>query len=147
MTRFILLVALFGAGGDNKEPAPPRFLLEWGKQGSEPGDLHFPIGIAINPRDDVFVADFYNDRVQRFSADGKFLSVFATLPHPGAIALDGDGNLVISHFGIAKQNEERKPDRITVYSPDGKLLRTWGKSGTGDGEFDMPGGIAIVKDG
>lgn len=147
MAPFVFLILVLARGGDNKEAAPPKFLLEWGKQGSNPGEMHFPIGIAINSRDEVFVADFYNDRVQRFNTDGKFLSSFATLPHPGAIALDGDGNILISHFGIAKQNEERKPDRITVNSPEGKLLRTWGKSGTGDGEFDMPGGIAIAKDG
>lgn len=30
------------------QPKPARFLREWGKQGSEPGEFHFPIGIAIN---------------------------------------------------------------------------------------------------
>ncbi len=48
--------------------ATPRFLIEWGKKGSEPGEFHFPIGIAINADDEVFVTDFYNARVQKFSS-------------------------------------------------------------------------------
>src|SRR3954453_633766 len=54
--------------------ATPRFLGEWGKKGSEPGEFHFPIGIAINADDEVFVTDFYNARVQKFSVDGKLLA-------------------------------------------------------------------------
>ena len=34
-----------------------------------------------------------------------------------------------------------------MYSSGGKLLREWGKSGTGDGEFNWPGGIAISRTG
>jgi len=36
-------------------PAAPRFLGQWGSKGSEPGEFHFPIGIAINAADEVFV--------------------------------------------------------------------------------------------
>ena len=44
-------------------------------------------------------------------------------------------------------SEAKKPDRVTVYLPDGKLVRQWGKTGTGDGEFDYPGGIAVTANG
>jgi DNA-binding beta-propeller fold protein YncE len=130
------------ARGDSKSP---RFVLEWGKQGAEPGEFNFPIGIAINRADEIFVTDFYNARVQRFSTDGKFFSAFGVSPFPGGIALDQDGNVYVAHGGIppSKFDEPRKHDKIAVYSPAGKLLREWGKFGTGDGEFDLPGGIAI----
>src|SRR5262249_52649336 len=55
-------------------PAAPRFLRQWGSKGSEPTEFHFPIGIAINAADEVFVTDFYNERVQKFNADGKLLA-------------------------------------------------------------------------
>ena len=45
----------------------PRFVLEWGSQGSDPGQFDFPIGIAINRADEVFVTEFTNARVQSFS--------------------------------------------------------------------------------
>ena len=50
------------------QPAAPRFLRQWGSNGSEPGEFHFPIGIAINAADEVFVTDFYNERVQKFTS-------------------------------------------------------------------------------
>jgi DNA-binding beta-propeller fold protein YncE len=118
--------------------AAPRFLKEWGKKGSLPGEFHFPIGIAISAADEIFVTDFYNARVQKFSLDGKLLAVIAVLPNPGGIAVSRPGDLYLAHFG---------EQRISVYDPSGKLLRKWGGTGSTDGKFDYPGGLAIGLDG
>jgi DNA-binding beta-propeller fold protein YncE len=126
--------------------AAPRFLREWGKKGSLPGEFHFPIGIAIDTADAIFVTDFYNARVQKFSVDGKLLAVIPVLPSPGGIAVSRPGDLYIAHFAEQKR-EERKTDRISVYDPSGKLLRQWGRTGSGEGEFDCPGGIALGQEG
>lgn len=127
----------------------PRFVRGWGRKGSQEGEFDFPIGIAINRADEVYVTDFTNARVQTFSADGKFLSEFAVSPFPGGIALDHEGNIYIAHGGIppSKFDKPRERDKIAVFDPSGKLLREWGKFGPGDGDFDMPGGIAISHDG
>lgn len=137
------------ARGDEAAATAPRFVLEWGGKGTEPGQFDFPIGIAINKADEVFVSDFTNSRIQRFSADGKFLSSFPTSPFPGGLALDSDGILYVAHMGIppSKYDKPRERDKVAVYTPDGKLLREWGKFGAGDSEFDMPGGVAISSDG
>lgn len=126
--------------------SPVRFLRQWGRQGSKPGEFHFPIGIAVNRADEVFVTDHYNNRVQKFDAAGELLSCFETLPNPGGIGVDREGNLYISHFPTAA-GKETTPDRISVLSPDGKRIREWGSSGTGDGELNWPGGIAIGRNG
>jgi DNA-binding beta-propeller fold protein YncE len=131
---------------ESKPPAP-RFLLQWGKQGTANGDFHFPIDIAINRADEVLVTDHYNNRVQRFDADGKFLSVIAVSPNPGGMAMDQAENILVSHFPASRPSGEKTPDRITVYSPAGKLLQEWGKSGKGDGELNWPGGIAVSATG
>jgi len=110
------------------------------------GEFHFPIGIAISAGDEVFVTDHYNGRVQKFDTGGKLLAAFATLPHPGGIALDAEGNVYVTHFGSIKP-EDKRPDRVSVYSAQGKLLREWGRTGKGEGEFDQPGGLAIGRDG
>ncbi|WZO98813.1 NHL repeat-containing protein [Isosphaeraceae bacterium EP7] len=134
-----------GPGGEAKAVVS-RFLGEWGEEGSEPGEFHFPIGIAINAADEVFVADFYNDRIQKFSVDGKLLAVLPVLPNPGGIAISRSGDLYLSHFAERKR-EERTTDRVSVYDPAGKLLRQWGRTGSNDGEFDCPGGLALGQDG
>ncbi len=127
----------------------PQFVLEWGSLGSEPGQFNFPIGIAINRADEVFVTDFTNARVQKFNSEGKFLSAIPVSPFPGGIAFDRDENIYVSHGGIppSHYDKPRERDKIAVFSSAGKLLREWGKFGTGDGEFDTPGGIAISREG
>ncbi len=68
------------------------------------------------------------------------------LPNPGGIAVSRSGDLYLAHFAEQKR-EERKPDRISVYDSAGKLLRQWGRTGSNDGEFDCPGGLAVRHDG
>jgi DNA-binding beta-propeller fold protein YncE len=135
------------AAGDAAAPEAARFLQAWGRRGEKPGEFNFPIGIAVGPNDEVFVTDFYNDRVQRFTAAGKLLACFAVQPHPAGIAVDRSGAVYVSHFNLNRSKEDQKGDRLTVYDPAGKLFREWGKSGKGDGDFEAPGGIAIARNG
>jgi DNA-binding beta-propeller fold protein YncE len=125
-----------------------RFVREWGGLGTEPGEFHFPIGIAIGAGDEVFVTDFYNARVQRFSAEGELLSLFAVAPFPGGIAIDR-GEIYVAHGGLppSKYDKPRERDKVAVYDRSGELVREWGKFGTGDGKFDLPGGIVIAPEG
>ena len=151
MNRLLLLLLLgsiFGSPMLAEEPKPvmTKLVTIWGKEGEAPGDFHIPIGIAINAADEVFVTDHYNNRVQKFDADGKLLSHFAVLPNPGGIAVDGD-RIYIAHFPAARLSKEKTPDRVSVYAQGGKFIREWGSTGTGDGQFDFPGGIAISKSG
>jgi tripartite motif-containing protein 71 len=150
MQMIVLTLACSPSSAHADEPTKsPRFVLEWGGQGSENGELDFPIGIAITGTDEVFVTDFTNARVQRFSSDGKFLGTFPVSPFPGGLALDQEGNLFIAHMGIppSRYDKERERDKIAVFTPEGKLLREWGKFGEGAGEFNMPGGIALGREG
>jgi sugar lactone lactonase YvrE len=135
------------AAGDQAEKGQARFLLAWGHRGKGVGEFDFPIGIAVDRQGEVFVTDFYNSRVQRFSALGKALASFSVLPNPGGMAIDGEGNLYLTHFSAMKAKEQAKPARVSVYTGEGRLVRQWGKTGSGDGEFDYPGGIAVAPSG
>jgi sugar lactone lactonase YvrE len=139
----LLLVQASAPAG---EPQQPRFLLAWGQKGDRPGEFHSPIGIAIDKHDQVFVTDLNNARVQKFSGEGKYLGGFdLPLDSPprksciiGGIALDDSGFIYLSFMNQHK---------VAVYTPDGKLVRQWGKRGAGDGEFNQPGGIVLRPDG
>ena len=151
---FALFLALAVAGttamvaaADQPSTVRSHYLLQWGKRGQAPGEFDFPIGIAVGKPDRVFVTDFYNARVQSFTNEGRYINSFPVLPNPGGIALDEDGNLYLTHFTAMRKDEEKKPDRVSVYSPTGTLLRQWGKTGKGDGELDYPGGIAVSREG
>jgi DNA-binding beta-propeller fold protein YncE len=149
----LLLLALVGsvlqfistARGD--DPQQITFVREWGRRGNEPGEFDFPIAIAISKVDEVFVSDHLNYRVQKFDGNGELLGHFAVLPNPGGIALDAAGNIYLTHIHASGQSKDDAGDFVSVYDPDGTLLRRWGQSGTAAGEFDCPGGIAVAKDG
>jgi sugar lactone lactonase YvrE len=134
-----------GAGGNGsslESPRKPRFLTTWGKKGTGEGEFDSPIGLAVSPRDEIYVVDFKNARVQKFDADGKLLRIIPTGAGPGGIAVSRAGRVYVGHFGDAKEGEH-----VRCVAPDGALLHKWGKPGTGDGEFSFTGGLAVGKDG
>src|SRR4030095_10908488 len=50
-----------------------RFLLQWGSEGSAPGQFGLPHSVSLDAQGRVYVADRMNDRVQVFDQNGKFL--------------------------------------------------------------------------
>jgi tripartite motif-containing protein 71 len=132
----LLAKRLIAACDDNSPP--PRFLLQWGQHGSAEGEFSACVGIAIGKNDEVYTAEFRNQRVQKFTPDGHFLGTFAVQPHAGGLAVDAEENVFVGHWNSNK---------VAAYSPSGQLLREWGKKGTGDGEFQLPGSVAIGPDG
>jgi DNA-binding beta-propeller fold protein YncE len=68
----------------------------------------------------VYVADWRNDRVQKFGPDGTYLASFGSsgsetgqLVRPADVAVDSDGNVYVADWG----NE-----RVSVFEPDGYPL-------------------------
>ncbi len=133
----------FPSDGEVKQPT---FLLAWGKKGDKPGEFYSPIHVAISARDEVYVADLNNARVQQFTTEGEYRGGFdLPLDAPprkscivGGLAVDDRGQLYLSFMNQHK---------LRVYSTAGKLVREWGRRGNGDGEFNQPGVIVLRPDG
>jgi sugar lactone lactonase YvrE len=66
-----------GHGGDNgritKFDKTGKFIKEWGKKGSGPGEFDQPHGLAFDSKGRLFVADRSNNRIQIFDQDGTLL--------------------------------------------------------------------------
>lgn len=108
-------------------------------------------GIAVAPSGDVYVADTWNHRVQRFDAEGRFKAKFGSQAlvqnaadaqgqffGPRGIAIAPDGSLLISDAGN---------HRVQRFDPDGRLLAVYGGRGAGDGLFSEPVGVATDRAG
>ena len=58
------------------KPFQVKPVLSFGKEGSGDGMLQNPLGVAVNDRDELLVAENMNHRVQVFNSDGTFLRSF-----------------------------------------------------------------------
>src|SRR4029079_829114 len=114
-----------------------QFLKTWGKKGTEPGEFNLPHAVRVDAKGEVYVADRENNRIQVFDADGKFrrqLTGFAPFgmfitPNQQLFVADGRANKVL---------------KMTL---DGKILGTWGMTGSEPGNFQLPHGITVASDG
>src|SRR4029079_17255226 len=52
------------------------FLNKWGTQGKENVQFNKTYGIAVDNAGNIYVADTYNDRIQKFDSNGNFITKF-----------------------------------------------------------------------
>ncbi len=102
--------------------------------GMAPGQVTSLEGIAIGDDGSIYVSDFGSNRIDVFSASGRFLRSWEVqLP----VVLDVKGNTV----AVAAANG------IGVFDTQGRLISKWGSRGSGEDQVDLPHGIAIGSDG
>lgn len=61
--------------------------------------------VATNGQGAIFAADFYNDRVQKFTASGEFLTAFGTRAEKAAhtsiaVAVDESGDVYVTNYDL-----------------------------------------------
>ncbi len=95
-----------------------------------------PGGLAIAPDGSIYVADYGNDSIREIAADGSVTTVLFPegfeIPRPGALAIDGNGNLLVAQLF---------PGRLVRLSPSGEA------SVLLDGGLQFIHGIAVSDDG
>jgi len=102
-------------------------------------------GIAVDTDGYIYVGDYDNHRIQKFTSGGQFMSTWGSFGsgdgefnHPRGIAVDNSGFVYVA---------DMDNDRIQKFTSDGQFMSMWGSSGSGDGEFYYPMGIAIDNSG
>ena len=99
------------------------FLSQFGALGTAPGTFHGPRGIAQDNAGNIWIADNYNNRVQKFDPNGKFLLTFGTrgtgpgqFNQPRGLVIDSSGNVLVS---------DTQNNRIQKFDPNGKFLTSF----------------------
>jgi len=103
--------------------------------------------VEIGPDNSVWTTDVGNHTVRKWTIDGHLLLTLGTPDQPAPeqsgepfnrptdIAFGLDGSLYISDgYGNS---------RIHHFTPEGKLIRSWGERGKGPGQFMVPHGVAV----
>ena len=63
----------YGSARVVKYTADGKYLLEWGKRGTGPGEFQLPHNLVVDARGRVYVTDRDNQRIEVFDSKGKFL--------------------------------------------------------------------------
>ena len=109
-----------------------------GTQGSDEGQFNVPYGVTLDAGGNILVADHSNRSIQKFTAEGQFLTRKTGLQKPDDIALNPiNNNLYVVGGGNCVQ----------VFNSDLTFLSTFGQYGSGIGEFSYPRGIACSSTG
>jgi DNA-binding beta-propeller fold protein YncE len=127
---------------------PDGTLVEqWGRRGTNAGELILPRAVAVNSRGDIFISEYTTvDRVQGFSAAARL--PFVCFGKSGS----GPGELNRAEgLGIGPDNRIYVADscnhRVQVFSPAGQWLKSYGRPGRGLGEFSYPYDVRVDSEG
>jgi DNA-binding beta-propeller fold protein YncE len=71
-----------------------KYLLEWGKRGTGPGEFGLPHNVVVDQQGQVYVTDRDNQRIQIFDSNGKFLHEWTGTGGVSGMAMTGDGRIV-----------------------------------------------------
>ncbi|MEY2115025.1 MULTISPECIES: NHL repeat-containing protein [Rhodanobacter] len=135
------------------------FVRQWGTTGKKgyvsAGAFNYPTDVTTDRRGHIYVTDGYNDRIQMFGPDGRFLrmwggpmglhlpafinilgSLHGWFRTPTAIAIGPDGNVFVA---------DEENNRIQKFSAKGRFLTAFGTPHRIPGFTET--GVAVAEDG
>jgi outer membrane protein assembly factor BamB len=124
-----------------------NFLRSWGE-----GVFPRAHGVTMGPDDTIYCTDDGDHTVRKCTLDGKVLWTLGISGQPAPF-MSGDPFNRCTHLAIDPQSGDFYVSdgygnaRVHKYSPDGKLLFSWGESGTEPGQFNIAHNICTDKDG
>ena len=131
VTGYKHIVSVFRPDGEK--------LLSFGSSGS--GQGQFSWGIATDGVGDIFVVDSDNDHIQKFTANGQFISTVGT-QGKGSLQFDSPREIAFNPFNKKLYVADSSNDRVQILNSDLTFFSMFGKKGNGKGQFNLPSGIA-----
>ena len=122
------------------------FVTSWGES-----VFTRPHGLHITDHDTIFCTDDGDHSVRQFTLEGRLLLTLGTPRSPAPFQSGRPFNRC-THTALAPNGDIYVTDgygnaRVHRYSPDGRLLHSWGRAGTAPGEFNFPHNILCDAEG
>jgi len=123
-----------------------NFLKSWGE-----GLWPRAHGLHMGPDDSIYMTDDGAHCVRKCTLDGKILLEIG-IPGKPAPYMSGEPFHRCTHTALSPRGEIYVSDgygnaRVHKYSPDGKLMLSWGEPGTDPGQFNIVHNICADADG
>lgn len=111
-------------------------IATWGEAGSDPGQFRFSLfkdfgaagDLAVSPDGSIYVADTFNNRIQKLAADGAFILAWGDggsepgqIFEPSGIGVDAAGRVYVA-----------EATGVQVFDGDGQFLDSWDGAQQGD---------------
>ena len=101
--------------------ADGRLLMSWGEPGKTgPNQFHLPHSLVLDEAGIIYLCDRENSRIQVFSPEGQFITMWTDMRRPLDISIDRDGILYISEGGL-----EGLSPRVSLMDKQGNVVARW----------------------
>lgn len=134
----------------NRSPNPAMLVFErdgqfigsWGEN-----IFKAPHGIWISPDDEIYTTDTEDHTVRRFSLSGELLQTWGTVDEPGPTGqpFNQPTRAVLSQSGEMYVSDGYGQSRVHRMTLDGEVIVSWGTSGAGPSEFNLPHDVTVDK--
>jgi tripartite motif-containing protein 71 len=138
-------IQVFTSAGDFERIIPDP--SETNPRAALNGEYSGPGDVAVDGEGNVYVADTWGSpptgghgRIVKYDSQGRFVTEWSSprgFHGPRGIDIAPNGAVYVADTG---------PDRVQVFSSNGRFEFTWGKEGEMKGEFIEPVGIAVHQD-
>lgn len=119
-----------------------NLLTSWGE------DLFtVPHGIWISDEDEIYFADCNDHTVRKYSTSGELLMTIGVKGQPGApgAPFHRPCRAVLSSSGDIYVADGYGQDRVHRLSPEGDVICSWGETGEGPGQFQLPHDVTVDR--
>jgi sugar lactone lactonase YvrE len=137
-------VVEFGSAGE--------LIRQVGSEGTGEAQFKHPDAIAVGALGEVWVGDQKNERIQELTKEGAFVTQFGapgsgagqfSLSSPMGIATDNEGSLLVTDTN----NNRVEHWQIPHYGYKPVYAASFGSTGTAEGQFRHPSGLALDDQG
>jgi streptogramin lyase len=100
--------------------------------------IFFPTAVAVDSFGNVYVCDQQSDHnIQKFDSEGSFIKSWGSEGFAQGVDVASSGNVYVTDATNA---------RVQKFDSEGSFIKSWGsfsESGTGEGKFFHPMGLAV----
>ena len=113
----------------------------WGEPGKGgPNEFHLPHSLVVGQDGRIYLCDRENSRIQVFSAEGEYITMWTDMQRPLDISQDLEGNFVSSE----RVREDGGPAQMSVLDGEGNVLARWPSRSAHGSWVDAHGDIYLA---